>query len=353
MAKRKYSTSFGSSKRARKSVYIPKRAQRRSARRTTSVRKIQRSGARKPTAAKNRASVYALAKQVKSLQRAQVGPIQSNYLWIGVNTSATGNPPVTVHTPKFVNSASMVPFVMLLNDMRETAFFLQSSWNSTTHAPQSSLMHTFQRVPDPTPAGEFEGDQQNYSYHFRTLDDTVSMARYKPMYAKVDFHFSWPNALPQDPVLWVRLDIIKPKNVLQSTAAHSIDFPGAAYSLGNLMITDANQPRNYIDKNFFDVIDTKFVKFHNADVDLGGVGRTLQRKCTMSYRFPPNLVHDLSATNKVNVHGPAKVEQNPISNIPIDQQVYLIWQTNYPPSDMKKLGCQIYRRNTWRDDDPA
>lgn len=312
-------------------------------RRRRSVHAIQQSGSSAPSVAKNKASLYALAKQVASLKREQAGPLQSNYTWLNVN-GTSGN-------TFFTNCCNTAPFHILLNDMRYNAAVYKAQWDTNNRRPQSTPDYLFYKVPDPTPVGETEGATENFSFHTFTRDDLVNQQRFSPVKTKLEFVFQMNNAKVEDKVVWLRLDLVRQKKVLVPTTTHQLVMPNAAFSLGSSALNSTTgQPRNYIDPKFFEIIETKWVKMHNPQEVIATTGRTIVRRCSMTYKFDEGLVHDLSAQNPVTT-STGNVSQTPLSNIPLAEQVWCLLQSSAGPTDAT-VSCQIYRRNHWRDLQP-
>jgi len=312
--------------------------------RRTAVAKSRAGGNRKVAAIQSRAyvprkvkttsSIFALAKQVKALQRSQIGLYQKAYQKTYVNMSPSAA------NRGLVNRVAFIP----LNDFTYGSGFRQS-YTDTSEQPQY--------VAFGQPFASFEplaGLTNNRYNYWVNCNDTVSSVAYLPIRCTINMQFELKNMKPNSDPLWIRYMIIKQKKQLLSTTAHALNLPQNMNALCG-MARD-NRDRNRINKEYFSVITDKWIKFSNTN----DVMKDVHVVRSVSMKFPSKLLtvdKEFPVTdNDPNIT--AQVNQTFTSNIEPTDVYYLCIHTsrecnNHVSPDPEVLYLQANRFISWRD----
>lgn len=231
------------------------------------VARIQRK-AYVPQKRKNTASIVTLARQVKSLQNAQVGLLQMKRDGFDMQTVAIGN------TNK--NWSSFYPMVFCMNDIIQQVppncpiYHLQQQ-NETTSSTAEPMITWVPITPASTQAQyiptNFWSDYQN---------DNVSLTAYALQKMKITLDFKTTIA-PGGDDIWVRLDFLsaRMKNQLNYSVDHQYTLPNSVSGLSYLAQVNRSH-RNQVNYAYFKrVMKTRWLKFSNTTDQTRNVHRSI------------------------------------------------------------------------------
>lgn len=306
---------------------------------------------RKPTrldttkTGRNANAIVTLARQVKSLQRENLGSFQKN--------TEVFRLPDTYH---WTHDNSMC---FAINN------FLRQDPGPGVQASGSpvyigDLSQTNPTVPTAVIAGNFNnfyphwgtGAHESFNFWFSEQKQSAAKAGYRPISTQITLQTKQIDMAYGD-VVWYRFDLVRRKNTRASTntTAHHLNLPGNVMGLANLA-SDDMVARNRINRTHFEVIETKWIKAYNPVND--GHKKTITRTCKINFRFK-DMKHrpeeDLMAGNQVQlptaVH--QEVETTFLSQMPKDQVYWLVCNTSYHGGDDNHAKLEMHRYISWRD----
>jgi hypothetical protein len=308
------------------STYTPRRAVAKS--RNKAVKRVYRryNTVPKGRVATNKLAIATLARQVKSLQLSRMGEFQKQYEYVQI----TGG-----DTPWSTDN----PLIFAANN------FLHSSHVWIGKADTVSFPgHT---VPGYIPRAQWAkrlpqnmgARYADYDYWGHANDDVCSSDSYKAISTTIDFNFEAPSLGPNQ-VYWVRIDVIKPKRIFLNSNSKKLSLPANVQSLGNLANDDMTK-RNRINRDYFTIIKTKWVKLEN----LNNEDKTQERWHNYYLKFP-----DRSNTQKLDVHTSVSTETGQVnetfvSNMPQDQIYWVLLST----SAANNCAVEMTRVTRYRD----
>lgn len=291
----------------------------------TAVAKIQRKPYL-PRVLKNTRSVYTLARQVKYLQNAALGEYQKKSEWINWDKAANSS------TFPF---DSVRPFCF---NLKQFIGGLDASGN-----PQNTPFYCCNSIGNGTPFSRFVkwqmpsfGTNIAVDAHWGD-DDVVSKQVYKPLGTQVVLEFQYYNLPANTADAWVRIDVIRPRKMLQQTLHHELAMP---FGLGQFtkLVSNPVISRNTINKTYWQVVQTKMMCVRN----LTGNVRSFDRTVTInrSYKNDKPIRCDLDATAKIN-------NQYPTFDMQVDPR-QMEWMV-ISCGDVIPDTVKILRHCSWRD----
>lgn len=281
-----------------------------------------------PKTVKNTSSIYTLARQVKSLQRAQIGQVQKNY-----ERLEFGN-----HTVTWSEGQN---FLFAMNDFTDESPLFGGKTDSTTfpgnNVPGYIVESQFQHH---TPVFAGFGD---YSYWKGANDDQANKDCYLPLSSEINMSFN-ANNLKSGYTVWIRVDIFKMKKVLLHSNVHRLSLPSNMQALGK-MATDNLQNRNRFNKTYFNLIKTKWIKLHNnqeTDMPVTGYFKHWQK-------FPEKV---LKLDMDHHVETPVgNVDPKFITNVPQDDIYWCMLSCSNDQNTGNHITGTISRLNKYRDNE--
>lgn len=306
---------------------------------------------KKPTTLKstktgrNADAIVTLAKQVKSLQRENLGPFQKNVEVFGL--------PDTFHW------TTDNPICFAINN------FLRQDPGPGVQASGcpvyiGDLTTTSPTVPTAKICGNFNnfyphwgtGAHESYNFWFSEQKQSAAKAGYRPISTQITIQTEQLEMSYGD-IVWYRFDLVRRKNSRASTTttAHNLNLPTNVMGLANLASEDI-MARNRINRTHFDVIETKWIKAYNLVND--GHKKNIRRVCKINFRFKDKRhrpEEDLMAGNQVQlpttVH--QEVETTFMSQMPKNEVFWLVCNTSYHGSDDNHAKLHMHRYISWRD----
>lgn len=267
------------------------------------VKRIQR---RKyvPKQIKNTASIAVLARQVRTLQRSQVGMYQTKREYITdwpANNQATARLTVTS------------PLCFCANDF-VSQLTTCSNWFLDVAGTNTAVLHWRQDQSAPVPAADEIHDMNQDNDN-----DIAQLDHYLPISTTVTFEFSL-DMKPTDEPVFVRVDVVKPRpgKMLLNSTVHSYMLPGAIQGFTNLAADPLN--RNRINTGYYQVLHTKYSVLRNTK-DTATAGAIIKRYMKVHIPFPAKVLH-------TNLSDAASTNETFYSNISMAQQVWVVVSTS-------------------------
>lgn len=300
--------------------------------RNKAVGRIYRRVARVPRtlAATNTTAITTLAKQVRSLQQAQLGQYQKCYECASIVQGA-------------VNWNSSNPICFAANNFLEEANIYIGHADTTTFPGTTVPGYVVrQHWEKQTHTGQSKFGMYDYWYHAN--DDTASPTAYKAYSTTLKFNFK--ANLDINAQFWCRIDVVRPKKILLHTNARQLGLPMNIQALGDLAHDDMMK-RNRLNRDYFQVMQTKFVKLVNTT----SAARMVEQFQTMYLKFP-----DRSTTQKLDVKHDIPTPQDPhsgvsetfLTNMPEDEVYWVILSTSHTGSDADVI-VDMTRLTRFRD----
>lgn len=270
----------------------------------------------------NKSAIFALSKQVKTLQLEKFGNKQYQYQSCILPYPDGGTP---------MNTA---PVAILL-----TSFYNDTEVYRGTVSPGPT-------PPLGTPvlnvAGNFRKQVYDtdlldqYQYNERlNADTTVSKIEYLPVFTKLKVQLKG-RILQTDPIIRYRFTVMKVKRLPPANATKDLTMP---YALGALWHLAEDDPsiRNYFSKSYHTVLYDKWISI--VPPSSVGATSTLYRSIEIPYSFPVKSV-------KMNLSA-APANQKVWTNIPEADQVYLIISCSAP--FIPNIDVHLSRQLIFRD----
>lgn len=299
------------------------------------VARIQRQRARPMTKVmKNTASVAVLSRQVRSLQRAQIGLLQRHVMDVDQFLIPEVTPAIF----------SVLNFEHLNNHILE--------YRHSTVAPyvNTVTLTTFAAAQDQlgqTPGQTAQAAALDpYKFYKTATDDQVPQdSSYVPISTNLLVSLETIfQAASTDTDRWVLIMFIqqKAKTIKRTTNIHHYNLPEAATGLTYLASTDPFE-RLPFPSQYYKVLVKKWVKLHNPPQN---IDRTVTRTFNMKFQYPHQYVNNdhSIATNPVNPGGPV-IYDTFDSRIPVGQNVFCIIQCSRPNA----ITCKLRKTDVWRD----
>lgn len=297
------------------------------------VARIQRKRAQPTTRVqKNTASVYVLSKQVRALQRAQIGLIQRHVLELSNSFI------VPAETPAIFSLINFERGVNIVHRKREEVQGVDVINNIVlgTFNPANNEMSDAIGSPEYDP----------YKFFKTETDDVVPVdASYVPISSTMLFRLSTTYGTSSEMDRWVLIMIIKqrPKSIQLHSAVHQYNLPDSSVGLMNLASKDPFKRMQFPTKHF-QVLDKKWVKLVHSPVDNSHVA---EKTFTMKFNYPHQYVNnDHSLAHAVGTSG--AIQDSFSQRIPIGQNVFCIIQSSRDDSG-SDISCKIRKIDVWRD----
>lgn len=251
----------------------------------TAVAKIQRKPY-VPRVVKNTQSVYQLANAVKRLQQSRLGEYQKRaekFEWLKTNDQALfpveGKKPMCFCLNGFVD-----------RDYDTGARARTMIYTTTANGHGAA----FERFTPFTPP--WSGINESVDPHWASEDDLVSQEVYQPLGTKVTFEFAISNVPANMWNQYIRIDIVKPRKILNISTQHHLKMPTGlgqfSYLAENSMLK-----RNFINPTYWKTVKTIWIPVSNNT----GAAKYFQvtRTITRSYKNDKPFKPDLNASDPV------------------------------------------------------
>jgi hypothetical protein len=281
----------------------------------------------------NKSAIATLAKQVRSLQLRNIGQFQKNWehcAVVGGNTAWHAQQPVIFAMNNFIHEAPIY----------------QGKADSTSFPGKTVpgyIVKTNWAHTDPYSA------YTDYSYWQGANDDVANPKSYQPIATTITFNFEAP-ALPPNSIYWVRMDIIKPKKVLLHSNVHKLGLPMNVQSLSDL-VNDDMLKRNRINRQYFDVIKTKFIKMTNTK----NSDTTIEKFYKYTHKFPQSFSYPTRTLGAgETIHTPTgEITDTFVSNMPQDKIVWCMLSCSFDGQldQSNILNVQMSRYISYRDNE--
>jgi len=290
-----------------------------------------------PKIVKNTDSIYTLAKQVRRLQRSQLGLYQKRYEESWMRFASTGDG---------LGFADRVVFCAL-NDFSDTARWYRGA--IVNNAPTidtivNSATDAHWRKWTPQSANS---TSDKYNYWVNSNNDVVSPVCYLPIRTMVTLTFDLRNMAPGVDPMYIRVMVIKQKKTLLHTTARSLNLPSNFNALAGMAKQFAPE-RNRINKEYLSVHYDKWIKLNNGQ----DTQKDIQRTVRVPMRFPNKLIK-VESVNPIRDNDPESIEpavlQGFTTNVEPDQVYYLALFASRPRETTEGLYVFCNRFNAWRD----
>lgn len=238
-----------------------------------------------PKLAKNTASIRVLANQVRKLQSAQYGQIQSQIL--------SWQLPAATSTPwDKLSLWRGSPVGFALNDFTEDARVYQVYTVADTTTDRINRL-PWQKFNGVFGAGSQDASNMTYlkenSYWKTHQDNKASKEFYLPISSELQFEFS-RSMVAGDETESVRIDIIRLKKALPKSAFENTFLPAGLIGLQHLAAKEMLD-RNKINPAYFEIVRTKFLYFTNTAKQAANTDRrTIRRYFKHKQIFPRKVL---------------------------------------------------------------
>jgi len=277
-----------------------------------------------PKIVKNTHSISVLAKQVKRLQGAQLGPYQS--------LLQTWSLPVPRNNQWSQGWSSRAPLIFALNDFTTDAKVHQAYFDNLSGNLTEGQEWTNKSTPT---------EESDNWYWAASQDNTVSREQYKPLSTTVSFEFT-RDMYSNDETECVRIDIFKLKRTQPlSYADATCSLPGNAAGLERMC--DKNMAnRNFFNPKYFTKIQTKLIYFKPRE-GLGTASAKIRRTCKIFHNFKDKVLRlDLDAPT---ASGRARSFETQMNK----QDTIWCLISNSAADSNADFDCTMQRRIAWRD----
>lgn len=282
--------------------------------------------------ARNTKALYQLSRQVKSLQLARAGMYQKSYSFVEVAGTKL---------------KKLYPIIFTLNDLTTQAY-VKESGISAQGDPIVTDAYPWAPVSDPM----FNALNTNpqYSYWANVRDDYVSAVAYRPIQCSLSFSVEDPTAAFFEHPFWLRIDVVKQIKTLAQTSAHNLNLPWNAAALGNMASIGVD--RNRYNKEYFNVIMTKWVKVSKDDFGNQHKNAMLYGSTSFKFNFPAKTLNIDADQKLIPVSAGVTMSpriQNFETNVPQRDKVFVVINSSHDANEDMKL--TIRRFASWRDND--
>lgn len=322
------SRSFTSASKARRSSQVAKK-------RATNqpIARIQRRRRAPITkVAKNTRSVLVLAKQVRALQRSQIGLIQRHVLELNQIFI------IPKVTPAIFSLINFSPTVQVTEQRHlAVAPYVQNTLLATFQPADEQLANT----PEQTAKAAV---LDSYKFYKTSTDDSIPAdASYVPISTSMLVQLETTFETQQEMERWVLIMIVKqkPRSIHVTSNVHHYNLPDASAGLMNL--ADKNPfDRMPFPTRHYQVLVKKWVKLVHSPVDNTHVAT---KTFTLKFNYPHQYVNnDISnVTDPLNPTGPV-ISDNFNQRIPIAQNVFCLMQAS-----SANVYVRIRKTDVWRD----
>lgn len=305
-----------------------------------------------PQRVKNTSSIRVLAKQVKSLQRSQVGRVQSKI-------QSWRIPQVVLSSWDTVSFWRGAPIAFALNDFTDQAnvYMAHEHLDSTGQTASATTIynkHPWSSFNGLNHTGSINDSSMTYlkdnSYWRTQQDNTVSAEYYLPLSSDVMFEFS-RQMTPLEETECIRIDIVKPKKFHVQSVYSQLTLPAGLIGLQNLAAKTMFE-RNKLNPRYFTVVKTKFLYFKNS---ASTAANTDRRKITRTFRFRTRfpdkvMALDLNAHNTVPTGQGQTVDNADFIDLVNPKDVHwCLISTSQPSFNDTKWDMSMMRTIRWRD----
>lgn len=284
-------------------------------------------------AANNRNAIMTLSRQVKSLQLSKLGMFQKRaeqVRWVADDDNTT--------YPWEVKK----PFAFCLNQFNgrdtTTGALVKAP---IYHTDSNGFGQVMKRFGTWVPTA-LVGVNRELNPHIADIDDAVSPEVYKPLGTSVKIQLEFNNYPANERTDWFRIDVVRPKKHLLSSAFHKLNMPEG---LGQFTALTANNmvDRNFINSTYWDVVYTKWIPLVNNS----GVNKHITKVVTInrSYKNSPVIKTDLNSTSATE----AGVTTYPMFHQQTDPTQLEWCVISAGSSDILPRSMSILRQISWRD----
>ena len=297
------------------------------------IARIQRKRARPMTkVAKNTASVYVLSKQVRALQRAQIGLVQRHVL--ETNQSFV----IPKETPAIFSLINFERGVSIIHRKRDE---VQGS-DVINNVSLATFNPSNNEMSDAIGSAEYDP----FKFFKTQTDDVVPQdASYVPLSSTLLIQLSTSFGITAEMERWVLIMIIKqrPKSIQLTSNVHQYNLPDSSVGLINLASKDPFERMQFPIKHF-QVLSKKWVKLtHNPVAET----HTATKTFSMKFNYPHQYVNNDHSL----AHSPATagaIQDNFNQRIPIGQNVFCILSSSGDTA-YYDVSCKIRKTDVWRD----
>lgn len=284
-----------------------------------------------PKQTKNTMSIMTLAKQVKALQVSKLGPVQSvrEAFEFPVYGLFDAKRPIMFCANDFIDPG----------DIRAPIYGLQ---DNTLLRDAPYVMGRWSLNNGPTgPAG----NDDDFNFWYKSNDNHCSQEIYSPIKTNICIKFA-ANMYPANRPMRFRIDVIRQKKLSYQSSDHALQLPDAMLGLNNLHHTDMLL-RNRINKEYFEVIQTKFMYMKNPATS-GPDYAQVRSECYAKLSIPFDRSYikpDIDSQGSSQDHAAFYKNVDPKK---------LIWVLISPdfhsgPASDNNLSITMCRHNVWRD----
>lgn len=286
----------------------------------------------KPRIVKNTDSIKVLAKQVRSLQRSQLGPLQSTKEGVNIDLGATP-------------FSSRRPLLFCANDFTDPGHVRAGVYHSVDNslAPDTVNIgaNRFAHHRYPGTGQGIGSDDTNY--WFKEDDNRCSSEMYLPVSSSIKMLFSIDMNTADIPKTY-RIDVIRQKKMMHSNSDRKLQLPESLEGLGNMISHDMLN-RNMFNKEFFEVQQTKFITIEPR-ADATAARTKYYKEVDLFIPFKHQVLKP-----DVNAHGSTNDHPAFYKNTTPTKLVWVLISTDH---DSQFIGdyahtLQIHRLNRWRD----
>lgn len=282
-----------------------------------------------PKQIKNTASIATLSAAVKQLQQSKLGEAQKRaetFVW----DKTDDQPLFPIESKK--------PICFCLNGFVDRDYDngtrARTMIYTTTTNGHGAAMQRFEPWDAP-----WETTNESVNPHWANQDDVVSQEIYQPLGTKVTFEFDITNVPANMWKQYIRIDIVKPRKVINISTQHHLKMPTG---LGQFSYLAENNviDRNFINPTYWKKIKTIWIPISNQT----GVAKYFQvrRTITRSYKNNKPFKPDLNASKPVlNKYAPFHDLVDP------KDLEWCVISSSIDPAMFNRVA--ILRHTSWRD----
>lgn len=281
---------------------------------------------------KNTNSIFALAKQVRALQKTQIGAYQEVYQ----------------NAYKIYYGASEAEFVK-----NKTLFFAMNDFTSYASLLFSQTTNDQPQYGVVSPGGQWTNWVPNankslrdrHNYWVNSNDDAASLVRYHAISTTITAQIEYAGMANNQEPVWLRFDIIRQKKKLLHTTARQLNLPGNMNALSGMALKSSE--RNKYHKDYFQVVSTKWVKFSNNTDETRDVLRNV--KFHMKFDKTYDLDIDEPIIDRDELAPDPNVPQSFLTNMDPTHVYYLVMQSSDSIGSSQRVNCFFQRTIRFRD----
>lgn len=265
----------------------------------------------------NKMAIMTLSKQVNNLQRSKLGDFQSCFWRMGFQ-------------PTWLQGDEL-PICFCVNDFND-------GYVANVGAPvyRGNLPASYTKIGNFQKLTNFPKPDDAIDYFYKSEDNTASRIVYAPISTNFQIQIKKNMATGDEPI-WMRVDIVKQKKIVHNFV-RTLQLPNSIVGLGKLAIENAST-RNRYNKEFFQVLQTKYVRLNNRDSAL----KEVRGQANFYLKFNPKI----PIRTDSEADGSTNTENDFYQNVDPKQMIWAIVSFSTPA--LEGVDINIWKTNRWYD----